>query len=669
WHGILLPNDQDGVPLVNSLPIESGAEKIYEFPIKQTGTYWYHSHVMFQEEDGVYGAIRILPKESPSKLPEKTILFSDLSHEKGADIHRNLKRDGDYYDIYTDTVQSWWRALKKGTVWTKFRSSLQRMGGMDYSDVAYDFFTANGQPQIHLYEQGNLPSRVKLRLINGSATSIYKVTYAGGPITVVAADGLPVEPIKVNILPMSVAETYDVLVDLKAGHQLELRATSFDNSGYSSVFLGPQNSKIVNAPKMPWEDPTGVSMGAMMGMPRMGFWQEFKMSYQNEFADLPKDLEYQFKSSQASSHTSSHKGHSMNMKKMNSHAHGMGEVDRIMNQAPETRKNNLISSTPTPIYNELTYGLLKSKTKIMRSKDETLRIIPFTLNGNMENYVWTINGRPLGPETYIKIRKGERVRFVMRNTTMMNHPMHLHGHFFRVMTRQGEWSVLKHTVNVAPMSTTTIEFEATEEKDWFFHCHILYHMMDGMTRTVRYIDTPGPEKFVEMRKNSKEFDSPSQFYFRNKLLAQSNYSRLEGKFFSSYYQMEYSGIANYDGDYEAELQLGRTLTRFFTAYIGALAEQEGKSESKASPSLGVTWLLPLRIHANLKYLPLLEERPLEFELENSIQLTDRLQSNIGYGTSGKLYSELEWRQTKHLSFTASYSHNYKSFGLGLGYTY
>jgi len=298
-----------------------------------------------------------------------------------------------------------------------------------------------------------------------------------------------------------------------------------------------------------------------------------------------------------------------------------------------------------------------------------LRIIPFTLNGNMENYVWTINGRPLGPETYIKIRKGERVRFVMRNTTMMNHPMHLHGHFFRVMTRQGEWSVLKHTVNVAPMSTTTIEFEATEEKDWFFHCHILYHMMDGMTRTVRYIDTPGPEKFVEMRKNSKEFDSPSQFYFRNKLLAQSNYSRLEGKFFSSYYQMEYSGIANYDGDYEAELQLGRTLTRFFTAYIGALAEQEGKSESKASPSLGVTWLLPLRIHANLKYLPLLEERPLEFELENSIQLTDRLQSNIGYGTSGKLYSELEWRQTKHLSFTASYSHNYKSFGLGLGYTY
>jgi CopA family copper-resistance protein len=691
WHGILLPNDQDGVPFVNSFPVEAHSEKLYRFPIKQTGTYWYHSHVMFQEADGLFGAIKILPAENKQEIPEETVLFSDLTHESGEVVHRNLKRDGEYYDLSKGTVQSWYKAFATGTALIKWRNSLQRMGGMDYADVAYDFFTANGLPQINLFNQDQQPKRVKLRLINGSSTSIYKITYAGEDITIVAADGLPVEPVKVKILPMSVAETYDVIVDLKPGKKLELRATSLDNSGYSSVWLGKKSAEKIMAPAMPWEQPIGVTMGEMMGMPDSGFWSEFLMVYKNEFSDIPKDLEYQSmdKYSLPDNKTLMPMMSEMKMDKMDmdkdmdmSMGHeGMGMMNmpesktkmkpeqsfRIMNQVPESLKNNLIQKDPEPIYNELTYGLLKAKEPIDDNPNQKLRVIPFTLNGNMANYVWTINGRPLGPDTYIKIRKGERVRFIMRNSTMMNHPMHLHGHFFRVMTNQGKWSVLKHTVNVAPLSTTVIEFAATEEKDWFFHCHILYHMMDGMTRMVRYEDNPGSKELEESRKAAEEFNSTSNFYLSSKLLAQSNYSRLEGKLFSSYYMFEYDILGNYKKDLEGEVHFARTLTRFLNPYLGAKTEED-EGKFKTTPTLGFTWMLPLRIKLDLKYQPLLDNK-IEAQLGNEIQLTDKLQFNFEYSSTRNYYSELEYRQTKHLSFVGSYNEKYDKWGAGLGYTY
>ncbi len=747
WHGIILPNEMDGVPFVNSAPIEPHAEKIYEFPIKQTGTYWYHSHVMFQEEDGIYGALRFLPAEQTDSANEDTILLADLTDEPGSLVQRNLKRDGEYYDLFKDTVQSWLKAFQTGTALTKWRNSLQRMGGMDYADVAYDHFTANGHPKIEIFSDKNPPEKVKLRIINGSATSIFKLTYAGGPITVVAADGLPVEPVDVNILPISVAETYDVIVATTPNKRLELRATSFDNSGYSSILIGPAGKNIVSAPKMPWAQPIGVTMGEMMGMPGMGFWKEFAMVYKNEFRDIPGDINDELKQKytlpsmamlmpmmehkmdEKSEDSVDHNNMDHNNMDHNNMDHKIrdhqpesldssvapglknqqklpksatsqleitkahlkfdaetfpqpkktlqssvqpsdGQMFRIMNQAPETMKKNYLGHNgQLPLFNELTYGALKAKIPIDTNTDKPLRIIPFTLNGNMENYVWTINGRPLGPETYIRIKKGERVRFVMKNTTMMNHPMHLHGHFFRVMTQQGQWSVLKHTVNVAPLSTTVIEFAASEEKDWFFHCHILYHMMDGMTRIVRYEANPGAKEFTQMRKQSKEFNLTESFFFRNKILAQYNYSRVEGKFFSSYYQFEYDFIGNYEGNYEGEVHMARTLTRFLSLYLGGRIEQKGDVASEASPTVGFTWLLPLNIEMDLKYQPLLEDELFEIEFENMIQLTDRLQMNVEYSSIRNFYTELEWRQTKHLSFTANYNRTFDTVGVGLGYTY
>lgn len=663
WHGILLPNNQDGVPYVNSPPIEPHSEKLYKFPIKQTGTYWYHSHVMFQEEDGLYGAIKILPAQAAETV-EKTILFADLTSESGKTVHRNLKKDGEYYDVFKGTVQSWYKALKTGTALTKWRNSLQRMEGMDYADIAYDFFTANGLPSIEIFNESDSELRqVKLRLINGSATSIFKLTFAGGPMTVIAADGLPVEPVKVHILPMSVAETYDVLVDLRVGKKLELRATSFDNSGFSSVWIGSGNK--ISAPPMPWENPIGVTMGEMMGMPNIGFWSEFAMVYRNEFEDIPRDIDYEVKDKYTlPSHDTlmpmmSTKIQHMSMKPEDSF--------RIMNRSPEARRQNKISELAGGEFRELTYGLLRSKESIDIDSDKKLRIIPFTLTGNMENFVWSINGRPVGADTYIKINKGERVRFVMKNTTMMNHPMHLHGHFFRVMTNQGKWSVLKHTVNVPPLSTTVMEFDATEEKDWFFHCHILYHMMDGMTRIVRYENQPGLAEFEKLREESEEFNMPFDFFLSTKILAQSNYSRLEGKYFNSYYMFEYDFLGNYDEDFEGELHAARTLTRFLNLYVGAKTEAE-EGIYDVTPTFGFTWILPLNIEVDLKYQPELK-KDFELEFENEIQLTDKLQFNIEYSSVRRFYTELEYRQTKHLSYIGSYNKIYDKWGAGLGYTY
>ncbi len=719
WHGILIKNDQDGVPFVNSLPIEPNSTKIYEFRINQTGTYWYHSHVMFQEQDGVYGSFKILPEKTNSdSIPERTIILSDLSKETGKDIHKNLKKDGEYYDLKKDTVQSWLKAFKTNNAGVKFRNSLQRMGGMDYADIAYDFFTANGKQSIDLFDDSSLndsfPSynskfnkpksnnkskqklvakdnkKVKLRIINGSASSIFKLTFAGDKMTVIGTDGLPVEPVSVKILPISVAETYDIVVELKEDSKLELRATSFDNSGYSSVWLGSGKNKI-SAPKMPFINPIGVTMGAMMGMPKAGFWNEFFMTYKNEFKDIPKDLKYKFKneyelptmselmpmmdskmkmSKTTHDHMDMNKDMSheeMSSNSMISDSMKMNPEDsfRIMNQSIKAIENNKIEDN---LFYELTYGLLKAKEPIDLKKNQKLRIIPFTLNGNMENYVWSINGRPLGPETYIKIKKGERVRFEMKNTTMMNHPMHLHGHFFRVMTNQGKWSVLKHTVNVAPLSTVVIEFEANEEKDWFFHCHILYHMMDGMTRIVRYEDNPGPKELEIARKNSKEFNYTDQFFLSSKLLAQSNYSRLEGKIFNSYYMFEYDVIGNYDEDLEGEFHAARTFTRFLSLYVGGRTEGK-QGQYDVSPTLGFTWILPLRISVDFKYQPLMDEKKYELEFANEIQLTDKLQFNFEYSSIRRFYTELEYRQNKNLSFVANYNETYDTWGGGLGYTY
>ena len=664
WHGILIKNDQDGVPYVNSLPISPMSEKVYRFKLRQTGTYWYHSHVMFQEEDGVYGAFIIHPKENKdevSRRDQRVVVLSDFSKENGTTIQKNIKKQGEYYDVKKGTVQSWLKAFREGHALTKWRNSFQRMEGMDYADIAYDYFLINGKPEYRMFEDLKNKKIIKLRIINGSATSIFKLTYGGKYIKIVGTDGLPIEPVRVKSLPISVAETYDIELELEPQNTYELKATSIDKSGSARLLLG-SGSALLKAPDIYWEHPISVTMGEMMGMKEMNFFSEFLMNYRNEFKDIATDQKYTIENiyklpTQKELNPMMTADHHMDM--------NMATDRRIMNRSPELRRNNIFNKMDG-VYKELRYDLMKAKNPIKTSKNQKLRIVNFTLNGNMGRYIWSINGRPLGPETYIKIRKGERVRFVMNNTTMMNHPMHLHGHFFRVMTSQGKWSVRKHTVNVAPLDQIIIEFDANEEKDWFFHCHILYHMMGGMTRIVRYENSPGPSTLEEARKESKEFNFTDKYFLRSRNLVQNNYFRTETSIFNSFYAFDFDIVGDYDSNLEGELHLSRILTRYLEPYIGMKTEAT-KGKFETTPTVGFTWVLPLNISIDLKYQPEMEDK-LEIEFESEIQLTSKLQFNE-YSSIRNFYSELEYRQNKNLSFVGSYNKTFNKWGLGLGYTY
>ena len=663
WHGLLIKNDQDGVPYVNSLPIEPHSTKIYRFKLVQSGTYWYHSHVMYQEEDGLYGAFIIYPKDYKKEYPEKAVVLSDFSKEVGYQIQKNVKKQGEYYDVLKGTVQSWLEAFKSGHALVKWRNSLQRMEGMDYADIGYDAFLAHGKKELKLFQNLNKKGKVKLRVINGSATSIFKLTYGGKYITVIGADGLPVEPVKVKSLPISVAETYDILVDHDPQKTFQLKATSIDNSGSSSILIG-KGEKKEEAPEMYWEHPIGVTMAEMMGMKEMSFFSELLMNYKNEFRDIPIDIKYSLEDH----YSFPSRKMLMPMMKGSHKAHNLKahESFRIMNRSPELRKNNVYDKDEK-IFKELTYGLLKAKQPIEVKKNQKLRTIHFTLNGNMGRYIWSVNGTPLGPDTYIKINKGERVRFIMKNTTMMNHPMHLHGHFFRVMTGQREWSVRKHTVNVAPLDQVVIEFDAKEEKDWFFHCHILYHMMTGMTRIVRYENEPGPKFLEKAREDSEEFNLRNKFFLRSRNFFQSNYSRTETSFFNSFYAFDFDVVTDYDENMEGEIHASRILTRYLEPYVGVKTEAED-GEYEWTPTVGFTWVLPLNISVDLKYQPEMEKK-LELEFESEIQLTSKLQLNYEYSSIRHFYSELEYRQSKNLSFVTSYNKTFDKWGAGLAYTY
>lgn len=633
WHGLLIPFEMDGVAYVNQLPIPPGGEKLYKFPIVQKGTYWYHSHVMFHEEDGIFGAFIIDPvkENGPSFDEDFTVVLSDFKAESGETVHRNLKKDGHYYQIKRNYVQSWEKALQTGTAWTKFVNSLQRMEGMDYADVAYDEFLANGKAHLRLPLKPS-SKRVKLRLINGSSSSIFKLTSGAQKITVIGNDGTDIEPVEAKILPIGTAETYDVMVEVPEGKAVDLRATSLDNSGYATISLGV--GERLAAPAMPWKVPMGLSMGEMMGMPEMGFWQGFKMSYRNEFSDFPRDLE----------------------RKESKYA------------LPEMGGHGSHMKPAMKAEDEYSYDMARAIEPIATKEGQNLLTYHFTLNGNMDNYVWSINGSPLGPDSYILIKRGYRIRFVMKNTTMMNHPMHLHGHFFRVMTKQGRLSPLKHTVLVKPLSTATIEFDAIEEKDWFFHCHLLYHMMDGMTRIVRYEDHPGPKDMEKARQESREFNFTKEYFLSSKVLGQTNYSRLEGKFFNAWTMAKYNVESNYDGNLEGELHLARVWTRFLTTYIGGRVESE-EYDYQGSPTLGFTWVLPLNIEFDLKYQFNQNLEDFELEFENTIQLTSRLQLNLSYSSERDFFTEFEYRHNKHFSTVISYHQLYKRAGIGIGLTY
>ncbi|MBC7370961.1 MAG: multicopper oxidase domain-containing protein, partial [Bdellovibrionaceae bacterium] len=394
WHGILLPPEEDGVAYTNTPPIFPGKSRTFKFKIRQHGTYWYHSHTMVQEQKGVYGAIVIHPKKETIRFDkEAVVVLSDWSDENADQIIRNLRKDGDFYLYKKNSVRSIGGALRAGEAKTFFQNQWQRMGGMDLSDVGYDAFLINGKKdsQLLLAHPGE---RIRLRIVNASASTYFYVSLGQTPMQVISADGVDIEPAQAKELLMGMAETYDVLFTVPEHKNFELRATAQDVNGFASAWIG---------------------MGE-------------KVSAQDKLAP---DL----------------------YAPMNHSGHGAGAMDHSKMDHAGHSVESVPAAVAGPVLETLTVDDLKATASTVLPAGKKVSDFKLVLDGDMERYVWYINGKAIHEDRDILINEGDVVRFTFVNNSMMHHPMHLHGHFFRVLNKNGDRSPLKHTVDVPPMGT------------------------------------------------------------------------------------------------------------------------------------------------------------------------------------------------------------------------
>ncbi len=625
WHGLLLPNEQDGVPYLTTAPINPGKTHKFKFPITHAGTYWYHSHTMFQEQSGIYGSVVIYPNTGKDNIREQVLVLSDWTNEKPNEVMRYLKRDAEWYEIKKGAVQSWGEAIAKKGFSPKMKQTWQRMPAMDIADVYYDQFLVNGKNQFNIPDlKGG--DKIKLRVINGSASTYFYLNYAGGDMEIIEADGNPVVPVKVNEILIAIAETYDITLTIPDDMKYEFQITAQDISGKASVFLGSgMEMKAQEHPKIDY-----IEMMKNMKHMDMGNMEEMKM-------DMSK---------------MNHSDHEMKMTdEMNMHHHQMPMVS-----------------------GQWSYDSLQSVSSTVLSDNRPWREVNLDVTGNMNRYVWSFNNKPLSKEDKIHIKKGENVRFVLHNKTMMYHPLHLHGHFFRLINKHGNRSPLKHTFNIKPMETVTIEFEANEEKDWFFHCHILYHMMAGMARVVSYDDSPTNEQVPDRKaalKHLKKEDKKWYFMGETQVHSQANFGEVE---YSNYHNaITGEWRINWQGDYETETHFMRYLGKkqYLKAVLGSdirLREggQENTKDNRQVFHAGFQYTLPLFIESEFR---IDHTGKVRFQLSNEdIALTKRLRFSWMANTDKEYLVGAKYIWTKYLALSANYDSDF-GFGAGFSFTY
>ncbi len=605
WHGILLPNDQDGVPYLTTVPIEPKQSLTFQFPIIQSGTYWYHSHTMYQEQQGVYGPIVIHPQPQKEITKEYVLVFSDWTDEDPHRIMRNLKKGSDYYSLKKGNMPSTWGFVRNKSFGTLLKQSWDRMPPMDISDIAYDAFLVNGQKSIHI--PGKPGDRIKLRMINAAASTYFYIQSSTGSMQIISADGVDVRALPIKRLLMAVAETYDVVLTIPEGNMsYELRATSQDGSGYSSIKIGE---------------------GHFMPAP-----------------DIPKPNLYSM-------------DHQMDMKQPDREHSSMANMEmHHTHQMDHTMDGSQMKELPRPMP---PYQQLKSITSSSFPKKPD-RHITLKVTGDMQRYVWTFDNKILKESDNIKIRKGEIVRITFDNETMMHHPMHLHGHFFRLITDDEQYSPWKHTVDVAPMQRTTIEFLANEEKDWFLHCHILYHMEAGMARVVSYEGTsPGADILKWRQSHHNPLNKDPWYSWADISVLQSvlspywTYSDFSFTTANTRNIVELNGQGGWNWntsteDIKINLLYNRYFTRFFTAHLGFRYESTDKMYILG----GIKYQLPLRFDFSASLLNSLD---LLLELEKEIVITPRFHifGNLEY--IADFISPGEWDWTAGAQFLLSKS--------------
>ncbi|HAV4990676.1 TPA: copper resistance system multicopper oxidase [Acinetobacter nosocomialis] len=507
WHGLILPGIMDGVPGFNKFDgIAPNKTYEYKFKVRQNGTYWYHSHSKGQEQDGLYGPLVIYPKNKVALTAgekadrDYVVLLSDFHNSTSGQIMSNLKKEADYYQNRRETVFDVFRQIKRDglkATW-KDRSmwNQMRMLKTDMSDVTNYTFLMNGKtPEQNWTGNFKAGEKVRLRFINASAMSLFDVRIPNLKMTVVSADGQPVKPVPVDEFRIGTAETYDVIVEPKqASYQIE--AESIDRSGFSIGTLHDENTSPVKNIMMPTPRPRALltmedmgmnhDMSSMEGMGHdmssmkgMGHDMSSMKGMDHDMSSM-KGMDHDMSSMEGMGHDmSSMKGMGHDMSSMKGMGHDMSSKTMGSSGSDEVVYGWANASTPAGL-KALQYSDLQSLTpqKDTRAPEREIEI---RLGGNMERYIWTINGKKFNETEPFKVKYGERIRLKFVNDSMMAHPMHLHGMFMQLENGQDPSNMPnKHTVIVPPGKTVTTLLTADELGEWAIHCHLLYHMSAGM---------------------------------------------------------------------------------------------------------------------------------------------------------------------------------------------
>lgn len=470
WHGLILPYTQDGVPGVSYPGIAPGKTFTYRFPIVQSGTYWFHSHSGFQEPDGAYGAIIIEPKgREPYRYDrEYVVQLTDAHPHRGNRIMRNLKMMPDYYNRQQRTLMDFFRdSQQKGLAQTlsdRGDWGQMRMMPTDVEDLQGFTPLINGKsPGQNWTGMFNPGERVRLRFINSSAMTYFDIRIPGLKMTVVQADGNDVQPVTVDELRIAVAETYDVIIRPTEDSAYSIIAESMARTAIARGTLAPREGMEGEIP--PLREPPLLTM-ADMGMAHAGM-DHGSMTHGGMSNDAMPAGSHQMPDGST-------------MKGMDHSMHTMGSGE---NADPFYAPGSGLTPAAANGGKFLSYADLKAQKPLYEHRPPT-REIEMRLTGNMERYIWSINGVKYGDSEPIRLQYGERVRFKFINETMMTHPMHLHGMWSILDNGSGKWNPAKHVVSVAPGTTVFMETEVDATGEWVFHCHLAYHMEAGMFRKV-----------------------------------------------------------------------------------------------------------------------------------------------------------------------------------------
>ncbi len=664
WHGVILHNEQDGVPYLTTAPVYPHTTHLYKFPVVQTGTYWYHSHYGFQEQRGLYGALIFHRKHPGDSIPQLPVVLSDWTNESPEEVMRMLKTGNDWFAIKKGSVQSYGEALVKGYLGAKIEQEWLRMYPMDVSDVYYNAFLLNGRKQQTLPDL-KAGEKIRLRIINASSSTYFWLQFAGGKITVVANDGNEVVPVRVDRLIIGVAETYDVIVTIPYDMSYEFRATSEDRTGHASLWLG-----------------SGMKMPALT-LPRLNYFKGMQlMNSMMNMNGTMKNMGMQMSDQEMDMNTVMYP--ELHPSKKENETPGMDTMDGMKMDGMQM---NAGGGTTGHIVT-LNYGMLKSPVKT-NLPDWPIKTLHFTLTGNMNRYQWSMNNRTLSQADKILIHKGENVRIILDNQTMMRHPMHIHGVTFRLLNGREDYDPLKNVLDIMPMEVDTIEFTPPHTGDWFFHCHILYHMMSGMGRvfSVAAADAPPgagapPNPQVDSIKDAWQMfvSDDNAWYLSAFVGAQSNGIFPKLRAVTRSYVFNVTGQADYRGDFETEARFGRLLgnMQFLEAYVGADIRKlnrlhgftpvsyEYRIENHSVATLGVRYLLPMFIQTDLRVD---DTGHFRFQISRSdLDLTARLRLDAMWNTDREYDVGMQYILTKNFSLSANYDSHFGAGG-GITYTY